>query len=80
MNKKSIHSIVYACIILHNMLIKQDGRAISPDWVSDPHTQVNVPENIQQDLRDEEIHFRLRYDLIELVSSLDLKFYNSDEE
>ncbi|XP_022019659.1 uncharacterized protein LOC110919707 [Helianthus annuus] len=80
MNKKSIHSIVYACIILHNMLIKQDGRATSPDWVPDPPTQVHVPENIQQQLRDEETHFRLRYDFIELVGSLGLEFSNSDEE
>ncbi|MFS8006361.1 hypothetical protein Hanom_Chr14g01248301 [Helianthus anomalus] len=80
MNKKSIHSIVYACIILHNMLIKQDGCTISPDWVPYPHTQVHVPKNIQQQLHDEETHFWLRYDLIELVSSLGLDFPNSDEE
>ncbi|KAJ0443793.1 putative harbinger transposase-derived protein [Helianthus annuus] len=78
--KKSIHSIVYACIILHNMLIKQDGRAISPDWVPDPPTQVQVPQNIQLELRNEETHFRLRYDLIELVGSLGLEFPDSDEE
>ena len=80
MNKNTIHSIVYACIILHNMLIKEDGRAISPDWVSDPPTQVPVPENVQQDLRNEEIHYRLRYDLVELVSSLGLEFPDSGEE
>jgi hypothetical protein len=80
MNKNTIHSIVYACIILHNMLIKEDGRAISPDWVSDPPTQVPVPENVQQDLRNEEIHYRLRYDLIELVGSLGLEFPDSGEE
>ena len=62
------------------MLIKEDGRAISPDWVSDPPKQVLVPENVQQDLRNEEIHFRLRYDLIELVGSLGLEFPDSGEE
>ncbi|MFS8010037.1 hypothetical protein Hanom_Chr14g01292271 [Helianthus anomalus] len=61
-------------------VIKQDGRAISLNWVPDPPTQVHVPENIQQDLCDEEIHFRLRYDLIELVGSLGLEFPKSDEE
>ncbi|XP_035845838.1 uncharacterized protein LOC118492142 [Helianthus annuus] len=80
MNKKTMHSIVYACIILHILLIKEDRRAISPDWSPDPPTQVPVPENIQQDLRDEEIHFRLRYDLIELVGSLGLEFPDLDEE
>ena len=40
------------------MIIKEDGRAISPDWVPDPPTQVQVPENMQQDLCDEETHFR----------------------
>uniref|UniRef100_A0A251S9Z1 Putative harbinger transposase-derived protein n=1 Tax=Helianthus annuus TaxID=4232 RepID=A0A251S9Z1_HELAN len=80
MNKKSIHSIVYACIILHNMLIKEDGRAISPDWVPDPPTQVQVPQNIHLELRNEETHFRLRYDLIELVGSLGFEFHDSDEE
>ena len=67
MNKNTIHSIVYACIILHNMLIKHDGRAISPDWVPDPPTQTPVEENVNQDLRNEELHFRLRYDLIEHI-------------
>ncbi|KAJ0912905.1 putative harbinger transposase-derived protein [Helianthus annuus] len=80
MTKKAIHSIVYACIILHNMLIKHDGRAISPDWVPDPPTQVQVPQDINLQLRNEEIHFRLRYDLIELVGSLGLEFPDSDEE
>ena len=80
MNKKAIHSIVYACIILHNIIIKEDGRAISSDWVPNPSTQIQVPENIQQELRDEETHFRLRYDLIELVGSLGLEFPNSNKE
>ncbi|KAJ0588395.1 putative (-)-beta-caryophyllene synthase [Helianthus annuus] len=80
MTKKSIHSIVYACIILHNMLIKHDGRAISPDWVPDPPTQVQVPQDIHLQLRNEETHFRLRFDLIELVGSLGLEFPDSDEE
>ncbi|MFS7926689.1 hypothetical protein Hanom_Chr04g00300051 [Helianthus anomalus] len=62
------------------MVFFYDGRAISPYWVSDPPTQVPVPENIQQDLRDKEIHFRLRYDLIQLVGSLGLEFPNLDEE
>ncbi|MFS8026516.1 hypothetical protein Hanom_Chr16g01487651 [Helianthus anomalus] len=62
------------------MLIKQDGRAISPDWVPDPPTQVQLSQNIQLELRNEETHFRLRYDLIELVGSLGLKFHDSDEE
>ena len=62
------------------MLIKEDGRAISPDWVPDPPTQNPVPENVHQDLRSEELHFRLRYDLIEYVGSLGLEFPDSDEE
>ncbi|KAJ0802189.1 hypothetical protein HanPI659440_Chr03g0126311 [Helianthus annuus] len=62
------------------MLIKEDGRAISPDWVPDIPTQVQIPQNIHLELRNEETHFRLRYDLIELVGSLGLEFHDSDEE
>ncbi|MFS7959449.1 putative C2 domain-containing protein [Helianthus anomalus] len=62
------------------MLIKEDGRAISPDWVPDPPTQVQVPQDIHLQLRNKETHFRLRYDLIELVGSLGLEFHDSDEE
>ncbi|KAM0053991.1 hypothetical protein Hdeb2414_s0006g00190091 [Helianthus debilis subsp. tardiflorus] len=56
----------------HIAIIKEDGHAISPYWVPDPPTQVQVPQNIQQELRNEEAHFRLRYDFIELVGSLGL--------
>ncbi|MFS7914437.1 hypothetical protein Hanom_Chr02g00153371 [Helianthus anomalus] len=65
---------------VENPLYKHDGRAISPDWVPDPPTQVQVPQDINLQLRNEETHFRLRYDLIELVGSLGLEFPDSDEE
>ncbi|XP_022007620.1 uncharacterized protein LOC110906860 [Helianthus annuus] len=35
-----IKSLVYACIILHNMMIKDKGHTISPDYVMDPPTHV----------------------------------------
>ncbi|MFS8028601.1 hypothetical protein Hanom_Chr16g01512431 [Helianthus anomalus] len=62
------------------MQIKEDGRAISLDCVPDPPTQVPVPENVRHDLRNEAIHFRLRYGLIELVGFLGLEFPDSNEE
>ncbi|XP_076922974.1 uncharacterized protein LOC143584948 [Bidens hawaiensis] len=80
MKNPMIYSIVYVCIILHNMLIKEYGCAISPDWVPDPPTQVLVPENVELDLLDEDIHHRLRYNLAELVGSLGLEFPESGEE
>ena len=60
------------------MLIKEDGNAISPDWVPDPPTHVPVPEDVQLDLRDESIHHRLRWDLVALIGSLGLEFPDSD--
>ncbi|XP_076957036.1 uncharacterized protein LOC143632387 [Bidens hawaiensis] len=80
MKKPTISSYVYACIILHNMLIKEDGNAISPDWVPDPPNHVPVPNDVQLDLRDEDIHHRLRRDLVAHIGSLGLEFPDSDEE
>ncbi|MFS7990927.1 hypothetical protein Hanom_Chr11g01064721 [Helianthus anomalus] len=33
---RKIRSIVYTCLILHNMIIKDDGRAIAPVHIQDP--------------------------------------------
>ena len=81
MKRDKIQHLMYACIILHNMLVKYDGNAISPEFVPDPPTEVVVDDNVILELRDEEKHFRLRYDLVEHVASLpDWNTSDSDDD
>ena len=46
--KSDLKDIVYTCIILHNMIIKDDQRPICPTWhweeVHQPHDPLNTFE------------------------------------
>lgn len=67
---------MYACIILHNMIVENEGNAIS-DWSDDvdPPIRVNrgpteeIQYQIQRNsqLRDSRTHHNLRNDLTEHV-------------
>nr|XP_043611465.1 uncharacterized protein LOC122583093 [Erigeron canadensis] len=67
--KHKIGQYVYAACILHNMVIKGDGRAISPVHIMD---QPVWDETFYAELLNEDIHYRFRYDLTEHVWAQDL--------
>nr|XP_043616259.1 uncharacterized protein LOC122588200 [Erigeron canadensis] len=70
--KHKIGQYVYATCILHNMVIKGDGRAISPVHIMDQPVQPVWDETFLAELLNEDIHHHLRYDLIEHVEAQDL--------
>nr|XP_043619981.1 uncharacterized protein LOC122591812 [Erigeron canadensis] len=74
MTKEKIGKIVTTCTILHNMIIKDDGRAISPVRIMDSPALIVYDRNVLRELHDEEVHHRLRYDLTAHVSGLDLAY------
>ncbi|KAJ0870022.1 putative harbinger transposase-derived protein [Helianthus annuus] len=79
---KKIRSIVYTCIILHNMIIKDDGRAIAPVHIQDPPVEPVFDDTAYSELIDEETHWRLKHDLVEHLGRLDLPHLevSSDDE
>lgn len=81
---KKIGNIMYACIILHNMIIQDKGRAIcafdEDDLPQSPVGQDPSDSNmILRELRCRETHNNLRSDLVEHISTLpDIE--DSDDE
>nr|XP_043625839.1 protein ALP1-like [Erigeron canadensis] len=69
-----IGKVVEACCILHNMIIKDDGRAISPIHIMDQPTPIVYDPSVLPELHDKSVHHRLRYDLTEHVAGLDLAY------
>ncbi|KAK9059839.1 hypothetical protein SSX86_020543 [Deinandra increscens subsp. villosa] len=63
MTREKVARIIYAVIILNNMILKDEGKAISPVHIRDPPVNVNVDPNIISELRDAETHFQLRHDI-----------------
>nr|XP_043639516.1 uncharacterized protein LOC122610605 [Erigeron canadensis] len=57
--KDKIGKYVHTCIILHNMIIKRDEKAISPVHIMDPLVQPVFDESVYAELIDEEVHHRL---------------------
>nr|XP_043620260.1 uncharacterized protein LOC122592115 [Erigeron canadensis] len=78
----TIRNLVYACVILHNMIIQDSGRAICPVHIGDPVVRPNSYRDALPEIQDEETHFRLRYDLTEHLAGLNLPHLqpNDDEE
>ena len=77
--KARISKIVYTCIILHNMLIKEDGHAISPVHIIDQPIEPQFDEDALMELRDEEVNSRLRFDLTEHVWPQYLDYLDAQE-
>jgi len=73
-SKEKIANMVYACIILHNMLIREDGRAISPVHIRDPPVQPVLDDTVLIELRHQSTYHRLRNDLTEHIASLELPY------
>ena len=75
-----IRGVVYACMLLHNMIIKDEGRAISPVHIRDPPVEPTFDDNVLRELRNENLHYRLRFDLVEHLDSLNLPYLDADED
>ena len=72
-HQKKIRSVMYACIILHNMILEFDGRLISP-FVPDEDPSpaplgIDDPQREQKirALRNKSIHEALKADLVEHI-------------
>nr|XP_043612008.1 uncharacterized protein LOC122583694 [Erigeron canadensis] len=72
--KKKIKKVVATCTILHNMIIKDNRRAISPVHIMDPPVPRVYNPEANRKITDENMHHRLRYDPTAHVSTLDLSF------
>nr|XP_043612398.1 uncharacterized protein LOC122584249 [Erigeron canadensis] len=72
--KEKIKKVVAACTILYNMIIKDNGLAISPVHIMDPPVPRVYNLKANREIMDENVHHRLRYDLTAHVSALDLSF------
>ncbi|GJS82713.1 ALP1-like protein [Tanacetum coccineum] len=75
MKKERIMNMMYTCIILHNMIRKDKGKAISPDWYPEEAHQPEDPERsdeqrraIMRHIRSAQAHQNLRADLVEHLS------------
>nr|XP_043620008.1 uncharacterized protein LOC122591843 [Erigeron canadensis] len=78
----TIRNLVYACVILHNMIIQDSGRAICPVYIGDPVVRPSSHWDALPEIQDEETHFRLRYDLTDHLAGLNLPHLqpNDDDE
>ncbi|PWA72925.1 harbinger transposase-derived protein [Artemisia annua] len=74
MSVKKIRQLVYTCIIFHNMILKDDHMTISPVHIMDQPVAPVYDESVLPELLDEDIHYRLRYDLTEHVAAQDLPY------
>ena len=72
MTVDKITNVVHTCIILHNMIIKDDGRAISPVRIVDTGIEVVYNPVALDEILDEDAHHRLRYDLTEHIGRQNL--------
>nr|GEW75016.1 hypothetical protein [Tanacetum cinerariifolium] len=71
---KRITHLMYTCIILHNMIRKEKGKAISPDFYPEKQHHEDDPVRLAQDrlrvireIHDEETHLNLKADLVEHI-------------
>jgi hypothetical protein len=84
--KERIRMVMYACIIMHNMILEDEGKAICPNYFAEedvPGTQATQEERFQNSamLRSKEIHNALKADLVEEAWSIrPLHHHNQEEE
>lgn len=76
MTVEKIRQIVDTCIILCNMILKDDEEAISPVHIMDPPVASEYDDSVLPELLDEQIHYRLQYDLTEHVDAQNLAYLN----
>nr|XP_043615980.1 uncharacterized protein LOC122587885 [Erigeron canadensis] len=72
-DKEKIPNAMYACVILHNMILKDDGNTISPVYIRDPPNDLcATAPNFLYNLRNKETHYMLRRDITEHMGDLDI--------
>ncbi|KAI3497107.1 hypothetical protein L1887_39491 [Cichorium endivia] len=59
--------IMYACLILHNMIIQDEGRAICPVHVPDSPNEQEVSPDMILEIRNQGIHQKLLADLVDHI-------------
>ncbi|KAI3708990.1 hypothetical protein L2E82_38644 [Cichorium intybus] len=59
--------IMYACLILHNMIIQDEGRAICPVHVPDSPNEQEVSPDLILEIRNQGIHQKLLADLVDHI-------------
>ncbi|XP_023768374.1 uncharacterized protein LOC111916960 isoform X1 [Lactuca sativa] len=70
MDPRKIKNTMYACIILHNMILKDEGLAICPFLENDRPTDqkgLKVNQDTIEELRCQETHNNLRLDIVEHI-------------
>ncbi|XP_022008315.1 uncharacterized protein LOC110907675 [Helianthus annuus] len=77
---KKIRNVVYTCIILHNMILKDDGKAIAPVHIRDPPVEPALDDTVLGELLNEDTHWRLKHDLIDHLASQDLPHLLADSD
>ena len=65
--RQKIINVMYTCCILHNMILKDEGKALSPVHIRDPEPAEEEDTNSVRRLKDDNIHHRLRYDIAEHI-------------
>jgi hypothetical protein len=75
-----IGKLVYACVMLHNMILHEAGTTISPVYIRDPLIQPVFDEAALAEIRHEETHFCLRFDLMENIHAQQLPYLEVDDE
>nr|XP_043639932.1 uncharacterized protein LOC122611045 [Erigeron canadensis] len=72
-DKEKITNAMYACVFLHNMILKDDSNAISPVYIMDPPNDLCATDpNFLYNLRNEETHVGDLRDIMEHVGDLDI--------
>jgi hypothetical protein len=74
-HREKISTVMYACIIMHNMILEDEGRAICPDHSPDDieqFTPATMDERVKNHgiMRSQELHNNLKADLVEAAWSL----------
>ncbi|XP_022031374.1 uncharacterized protein LOC110932340 [Helianthus annuus] len=78
--KKFKRMVVYACIIMHNMILKDDGNVIAPVHIRDLPVEPVFEDTAYNELIDEDTHYRLKYDLIKHLGEQDLPHLLADSD
>ncbi|XP_022007526.1 uncharacterized protein LOC110906742 [Helianthus annuus] len=80
MSVKKIRNVLYVCIIMHNMILKDDENTITQVHIRDPPVEHVFDDTVYNELIDEDTHYRLKYDLVEHLGEQDLPHLLADSD
>lgn len=66
-NSDKMENLMYVCVILHNMILKDKEKALSPIHIHDPPTKENNDEDNSHRMKDNHTYHRLRYNIVEYI-------------